>query len=161
MPYFQRSWHALLGEDQSPKSGKALRSIPITDEVSAMKVQETTVTPDELPQKRAITATVVLEFKNSLNKQVAELRNGIGAQPISSNKEKFAQYEIDKGKVIFKGVHSEIYRCNNAQFGNDSLMVRQFKPTSLLKSDSFYLKCLRQIGKIHFLFIISLILLTK
>ena len=77
------------------------------------------------------------------------LKSTAGAQTVKQA-DNFLNYLVKKDKAIFKGLHSTIHLCTNpSQFGEEAVMIaREFKPTSLLAPDEFYLKILRRIGKL-------------
>ncbi|MDH8618340.1 hypothetical protein QIH36_27140, partial [Klebsiella pneumoniae] len=66
----------------------------------------------------------------------------------------FLNYVIDKSKVVFKGLYSSIYQCNNLQYSDFVMICRIFEPTSLIDpQNDLYLRILRHIGLYPNLFV--------
>lgn len=146
MPFYQRSWNAVLGEN-GPKPR------PYNIRVNATFEEELPGKEPEKPKVAKAKLEEVVEFRKKLNKQLNEYNTKFtkGAIEIEKNVGTFGQYHIEKDKVIFNGLYSEIHHCKNDQLQSKNgqkteLIAREFKATSLIKPDELYLILLRYIG---------------
>lgn len=154
MPFYQRNWNVVLG-DQAPPVSKHLRTSPIVPEADSNPLDGSTESPLVLTHEK----TDLFTAHQTLNSSVEGLLQTPGAERVpgdgNSSPTFFPKYEILRDVVIFSGLHSNIHECRlvgglgQTEDGAPKMgkmIAREFKLSAGIPQSDLYLKILRRLG---------------